>query len=69
MKMSSVELDRNVLCKKCWNRDPIRRFKRTFDDESKATGIHNEREYMKMPARVDRKEMNLSDASTLLGLS
>ena len=39
MKMSSVELDRNVLCKKEGRSRPIGCYERTFDDESEGTGI------------------------------
>jgi hypothetical protein len=40
MKMSSCELDRNVLCKKESRSRPIGRHERTFDDESEGAGIH-----------------------------
>ena len=39
MKMSSVELNRNVLCKKLRKMRPIGCYERTFDDESKREGI------------------------------
>ena len=39
MKMSSVELDRNVLCKKESRSRPIGGYERTFDDEPEGTGI------------------------------
>ena len=39
MKMSSVELNRNVLCKKLSKTRSIGRYERTFDNESEGTGI------------------------------